>query len=229
MIQSRPQVDAVILDLDDTLIRERDYVSSGYEAVAKTLEGLLDTPARTLVCRLEAIFDSPDRARAFDAVLAPFGREDLVAQCVETYRSHKPNVELKASAQVLLEQLSGVVALGVVTDGPLVMQEAKVAALQLRERGLKVVCTDSLGGRDAWKPSPIGLIEVFRQLEVRPDRAVYVADNPHKDFLAASRAGTHSVRLQEKGQLHVDCAAPAGGEPEFVVQDLLSILDFVQI
>lgn len=217
------EVDAVIFDLDDTLICEHDFVLSGYAAVAKLLAPLLGAPEQELLQRLVKIYDSPNRSRAFNALLDPFERADLVPFCVDTYRSHSPHIALTDSAETILGHMLGQVPVGVVTDGPLVMQEAKVTALNLRQRGIEVVCTDALGGRDAWKPAPAGLLEAVSKLGVAPNRAVYIADNPHKDFIATARSGVRSVRLRHEGQLHYSCQATNEGAPEFEVSDLLEI------
>lgn len=213
-------VDAVVLDLDDTLIREHDFVLSGYSAVAEALSHELDVPQRDLLDQLNVIYEGPDRSRAFNALLDPFGRADLVTTCIDTYRSHKPRISLTPDAEDLLAGLLTLVPVGVVTDGPLVMQEAKVAALSLRERGVEVVCTDALGGRGAWKPSPLGLHEVASRLGVEAARAVYIADNPHKDFIATARAGMHSIRFRQWGQLHAGCEPEGDGTPDHEITNL---------
>lgn len=218
------EVDAIILDLDDTLIREHDFVLSGYAAVAKSLAPILNAQESELRTRLSSIYDGPDRARAFNVLLEPFGRPDLVMTCVDTYRSHSPSIALTPSAESFLTQILGRIPVGVVTDGPLVMQEAKVEAVGLRKRGIEVVCTDSLGGKAAWKPSPAGLIEVLRRLDTEPARAVYIADNPHKDFIATARAGVWSIRLRHPGQLHENCTPDIGAEPDLEITDLTEAL-----
>ncbi|GAA8846836.1 HAD family hydrolase [Helicobacter pylori] len=229
MTHSPLEVDAVILDLDDTLIREHDFVLSGYAAVARDLAPTLGVPERAIGDALRGIYDSPDRSRAFDALLEPHGRPDLVRRCIDTYRGHAPSIHLTPSAELLLTELLGRVPVGVVTDGPLVMQEAKVTALGLRDRGVEIVCTDALGGRETWKPSPAGLVEALTRLDAAPHRAVYIADNPHKDFVATARAGVHSVRLRQPGQLHHDCEADPGGEPEQEVRDLRDVVTLLQL
>lgn len=112
------------------------------------LAARLDQAETDLFARLVSIYDGPDRSRAFDALLEPLGHTDLVKPCIDTYRSHRPTIDLIPEAEVLLARLLEVVPVGVVTDGPLVMQEATVAALVLRAWGVEVVCTDAIGGRD---------------------------------------------------------------------------------
>src|SRR5436853_182187 len=38
----------IVFDMDDTLLLERDYVRSGFQHVARTLEGVVGVPAQTL-------------------------------------------------------------------------------------------------------------------------------------------------------------------------------------
>lgn len=225
----RFEVEAVVLDLDDTIIREHDYVLSGYAAVAAALSPALSVPESQLLDRLTEIYDGPNRSRAFNALLDPFGRPDLVAACIDSYRCHIPRIGLTDSAEALLTQLLGQVPVGVVTDGPLVMQEAKIEALGLRDRGVKVICTDALGGRQMWKPSPAGLVAVLNDLGAPPRRAVYIGDNPHKDFLAASRAGMHSVRLRQPGQLHASCQAERGADAGAEIPDLADAFSVINL
>jgi len=67
-----------------------------------------------------------------------------------------------------------------------------------------VVVTGELGP-DAWKPSPRGYAEVLRRLgDVSPADAVYVSDNPAKDFLGARRAGLRSVRVRRPGGIYTE-------------------------
>lgn len=220
-------VDAVIFDLDDTLILEYDFVLSGYAAVAQRVAPLLGFPEDGLLRRLTQIYETPDRARAFDTLLTPFGRGDLISTCIDTYRGHTPQIQLTPEAEAVLTHFLQCVPVGVVTDGPLVMQEAKVAALGLRNRGVEVVCTDALGGKDAWKPSPVGLLEVLSRIGVEPARSVYIADNPHKDFIATARAGVLSIRLRHVGQLHYNCEPRYANEPMYEVADLRDVLALI--
>lgn len=218
------EVDGVILDLDDTLITEHSYVESGYRAVSRWLSPQVGIPEQNLLNRLWAIFDSKDRSRAYDALLGPMGRPDLVADAVGTYRGHEPEIVLTHEATLLLKALHPCCPVAVVTDGPAAMQDAKVQAVGLREAGIHVVLTDELGGRATWKPSPAGLLVAASILGVDPSRCVYVGDNPHKDFLAARRAGMYSIRYRTAGQLHEGCQASDGEGPDLEVTSMAGVL-----
>jgi putative hydrolase of the HAD superfamily len=58
-------------------------------------------------------------------------------------------------------------------------------------------------GRDAWKPSPRGLTTLLERMGgVDPAEAVYVSDNPAKDFKAARNAGLRSVWVRRDGGVY---------------------------
>ena len=66
-------------------------------------------------------------------------------------------------------------------------------------------------GTEFWKPSVEPYLRVLELLGVAPARAVYVGDNPAKDFLGARRAGMRSIRWRRRGGLHAR-AEPVGPE-----------------
>ena len=84
----------VLFDLDDTLYPERDFVLSGFRAVAARAASDLGLPSRQVLRALLASFRH-DRRSVFDRVagaLAP-DRPALVADWVRTYREHEPRLQ----------------------------------------------------------------------------------------------------------------------------------------
>jgi putative hydrolase of the HAD superfamily len=59
------RIRAIIFDIDDTLYPERDYVLSGYRAVADAFAGRLGE-ADAVHARMVALFDTPHRGRVFN-------------------------------------------------------------------------------------------------------------------------------------------------------------------
>ena len=193
---------AVVFDLDDTLYLERQYVRSGAREAARAIadaEGL--DPARTERELLAAVEREPS-GDPFGCWLRLRGLPpERLATMLARYRSHPPAIELEPGVERLLDRLARTRALGLVSDGRLAQQRAKVEALGLRRWPFAVVLSDELG-RDAWKPSPLPFLRVLELLGVEPKQAVYVGDNPTKDFLGARRAGLLSIRLRRRGGLH---------------------------
>ncbi len=151
----------VVLDIDDTLYLERDYVRSGFAAVGAWARDELGVD--DLGDRAWAAFEAGVRRTIFDEALAGSGvdvTDDLVPRLVEVYRSHAPTIELLTDARDWLDGLAPHVALAVVTDGPLASQQAKAEALLLSRWADLIVFTETLGpGRG--KPHPAA----FEQLE----------------------------------------------------------------
>ncbi|MGH2791300.1 MAG: HAD family hydrolase [Actinomycetota bacterium] len=189
---------AVVFDLDDTLFPERDFVLSGFRAVAHWAEPRLGVPAERGFGELTALFESGVRGDTFARWLKGHGGGDpsLESVMVEVYRSHQPRLSPRPGAPELLRRLKERYLLGLVTDGPVPVQRAKLEALGLRERFDAVVFSDELGGGATRKPNPLPFNTVLDLLGAPGGRAVYVADNPAKDFLGARRAGMLSIRFR---------------------------------
>jgi len=200
----------VVLDIDDTLYLERDYVRSGFAAVDAWASDELGVEG--LGERAWAAFEAGTRRTIFDEALAGAGVEatpDLVPRLVEVYRSHAPTIEMLTDARAWLDGLARHVALAVVTDGPLASQQAKAEALLLSRWADLMVFTETLGpGRG--KPHPAAFEQLEREVGLRGDRCAYVADNPAKDFVAPHRLGWRTVRVRRPGGLHAE--APSGDD-----------------
>jgi putative hydrolase of the HAD superfamily len=111
-----------------------------------------------------------------------------------------------------LEQLAGKYVLGLLTDGFLPAQQLKVHALGIEKYFKHIIYTEQFG-RQFWKPSPVGFQKLLESLNVQPQNAVYIADNPQKDFIAPNDLGILTVRIIRSTGLHSalpdDPASPA--------------------
>lgn len=215
---------AVVFDVDDTLYPEREYVLSGFRAVAEWGATRLGLDADRSYAELASMFESGVRGDTFDRWLGAHGvPRDVVAELVAVYRDHVPSLTLGDEVATLLAALRPVYRIGIVTDGHLAVQRAKCTALRLEGLVDSIVYSDELG-REHWKPSPRPYLEVCARLEVAPHEAVYVADNPAKDFMGARRAGMESIRMTHLRGEHWR-AAPATSEhaPDLVVDSLAEL------
>jgi putative hydrolase of the HAD superfamily len=216
-------------DLDDTLYPERDYVFSGYAAVAAAHADLLGEPGPTLT-KLKKIFNSPDRARSFNTLLAELGVEatpELVDSLVETYRAHQPKISLYPDAAASLADWRPLVHTAIVSDGYLVPQENKIAALSLTDRVDEVVLTDRWG-RQFWKPHPRAFQHLQNRFSVTGAFCAYVSDNPAKDFVAPNELNWITIRIRRPGGIHEHAVPAPGGKPRFNVSDLSELSRLLQ-
>lgn len=191
---------AVIFDLDDTLFAEMDFVESGLRAVAARLEERFNRPADKIAGELTELHrESSDKV--FNRWLALQGGElpgegdDTILKMVSVYRSHIPEIQAFNEVEPLIESLHKTYQLGLVSDGYLETQRNKWNALNLDSWFDAVVFSDELG-RENWKPSAVPFQHALRLLDVAPENAIYIGDNPTKDFVGARTTGMKSIRYR---------------------------------
>jgi putative hydrolase of the HAD superfamily len=216
---------AVVFDLDDTLYPEREYVRGGFEAVARWASESLGEKPQAVFDELWAMFEAGVRRDTFDRWLQRRGRapEAERAEMIEAYRRHRPRLAPYPDVVPALEGLHGKARLGLITEGPRAVQDAKLDALGLRSWFDKVVVLGEEERTD-WKPSRLPFDRWLQGSEIRPETAVYLGDNPAKDFLAARRAGWASIRVRRSDGLHRQ-EEPLGPEarPDREISDLQSL------
>ena len=211
----------MVFDLDDTLYPERQYVRSGYRAVAQFL--------RERLGREDAFEDwlwdrfcsgrSTGALDALNAELALGRSAEQIEQLVSVYREHRPDIRPRQGAAALLRRLGERCRLALLSDGFLPAQRLKLDALALAPLFEVVVLTEEMG-RECWKPSDAGYLAVRERLGVPHECCAYVGDNPAKDFVAPNRLGWRTVRLVCQGQVHADKPAAPGGRPDITIRSL---------
>lgn len=201
-------VEGVVLDVDDTLYLERDYVRSGFRAVGRWCAEELGVVGLEQVAW--SLFLAGRRRTTLTDALELTGvsvTSQLRSRVIEVYRDHPPDICLLDDVQEFLRRARGAVRLGVLTDGPAVSQEAKCRALGLTELADPIVVTARLGTNKP-DPAPFRLVEEVWGLAGA--QVAYVADNPHKDFIAPLAIGWTAVRLRRALGLHHDIPTPEG-------------------
>ena len=215
---------AVVFDLDDTLYPERDFVLSGFRAVAAWVEREFGIPAHPTYTQLWTLFEGGVRGDTFDRWLAgtPLS-SSLAPRLVEVYRSHTPVILPYPEVHAVLEELRGRYRLGLLSDGVAAVQQLKIESLGLRASFDAIVLSDALAeGRKAWKPSPHPFLVLAAELGVAATAAVYVADNPEKDFLGARRAGFGTIWCRRPG---TEYSSLTPRSAEHAADDVLASLD----
>lgn len=196
---------AVIFDLDDTLYPERSYVLSGFHAVAKWAEHALSVPKEKTARDLEAMYRQGARGHTFEIWLDQQGvdgqRDELVQRMVAVYREHQPELTPFDGIPALLGDIRRRCKLGLISDGYLAVQQRKWESLHFNEAFHAVVFSD-IFGRRYWKPSHVPFEAALRTLDVAPEEALYVGDNPAKDFLGARQLGMKTIRFRSLGGEH---------------------------
>ena len=221
---------AIIFDLDDTLYSERMFVLSGFRAVAVWAEQMLGIPAAVGYDELTALFEAGVRGDTFNRWLASHNiNEDVVSSLVRIYRSHTPQISPFPEVPGILSALSEAFTLGLLSDGYLDVQRRKLDALQLVSFFDIVLFSDELG-REFWKPSTKPFETILEQLSIRrPELAVYIGDNPLKDFLGARQTGMRTIWLRRADGEYAHLELPsAAHKPDIQVTSLRQVLDLLK-
>lgn len=193
--EGKSEIRGIIFDLDDTLYPEKDYIRSGFRAVADYL-GHPDY-AQTLWDFFKA------NIPAIDVLLKEIGRENEREAALSVYRQHKPRIQPYDGVRKLLSRFrQHGVKIGIITDGRPEGQRNKLEALGLSSLVDDIIITDELGGEQFRKPCDIA----FRILQIRwrlpAEAIVYVGDNPAKDFQAPRQLGMKFVYFKNPDGLY---------------------------
>ena len=215
---------AVIFDLDDTLYYELDYVKQAFGNVAEHLARRHDLSAPEVLEAMVQILEAEGRGRIFNRICEKYALTEDIRELVRVYRATKPSLVLYPDAERLLDQLQKQhIGTGLVTDGIAIVQRAKVEALNLQNRLDAVILTDELamaGKAGLSKPDPLVYQACLEQLRVKAQEAVYIGDNPGKDFIGARALGMQTIRLIRAKGDHVLDQAREGYEADVVLQEL---------
>ncbi|MBX7195967.1 MAG: HAD hydrolase-like protein [Sandaracinaceae bacterium] len=224
---------AVLFDLDDTLYSERDFVSSGFDAVAAHAASELGVRGATFRAALDDALRDHGRGHTFDRALEAQGLSheeiaSIVPELVHVYRQHRPRIALLPDATRCLDALVRAdVPCGVVTDGHPEVQRAKVEALGLRGR-LEIERYTWDAGEAFQKPHRLAFEPALAVLAARgifAHEVAYVGDNPTKDFVGARALGLTTFRIH-RGP-HANIEMPRVFEAEHRIHSLDELLPAV--
>jgi putative hydrolase of the HAD superfamily len=214
---------AIVFDLDDTLYPERQFVLSGFREVG-------DWISRThgiagFYERATRLFNDGRRGNIFDVALDELGvvhAKEFIRQMVAIYRDHKASLALYEDAQWAISNFKKDKKLGVLTDGFLVTQRNKVAALGIEPHFDTIIYSDEFG-REHWKPSERPYIRIMEVLQCAGKECVYVADNPAKDFVAAKALGWQTIQIRRKDGEYAEIHPSASHAADSVIHSLFHL------
>jgi len=220
---------AVVFDLDDTLISEREYVRSGFGAVGDVLARRYDFESSALAEELNALFDAGEK-QVFNRLLErhhvdyePRDIDELVA----IYRRHEPNVVPFGDAIVCVRALKARgINIGIITDGYVDSQAAKMRVVEPLIPVDCVILTETLG-RGYWKPHPRAFEEMANHFDISIREIMYIGDNPAKDFLIGSTHGVTTVRISRPQSVYSGVPYLEGVKEHHFIESLTEVIDLV--
>lgn len=190
-------VHGVLVDLDDTLYPQAEFLDAAWQAVAErgTEYGLDRAALLTELHRVAA--EGSDRGGIIDRALAFIGAAELpISVFLTAFRDTCP-VRLTPYPGVgeALAQLRRRVPIALISDGEVAGQQRKLAALGLAEAFDLVVFSDRWG-REFRKPHPRPFLAALGGLAIPAELAVMIGDRPDKDVAGALAAGVRAIRIR---------------------------------
>ena len=189
----------LVFDLDDTLYPERDYVLSGFAAVSRFLDDNFGITGFGFTA--SRIFNCGQRTKVFDRALSELGVDSslsMVSQLVDVYRSHTPEVALSREVADVLSSLGRRNRLALLTDGFAFAQRLKIASLEISGFFEEILVTGE--HPPSWRKPGVEGFEYLQSIfDAAPKQALYIGDNPSKDFEGPLSLGwgVARIRLQE--------------------------------
>ncbi|MDO5445615.1 MAG: HAD family hydrolase [Eubacteriales bacterium] len=180
-------IQAVIFDLDDTLYSEKEYVKSGYHAIA---EAFNDTSLE------EKLWNFSQQGRkTLDEVLESkevIGRKE---EAWQIYRFHFPVIHFYPGVREMIERIRENRKIGIITDGRPAGQRNKIKALGLDAMADHIIVTDELGGIEFRKPNQLAFQIMRERMNVPYESMVYIGDNLKRDFISPEKLGMRSIHF----------------------------------
>lgn len=189
-------IKAVLFDLDDTLYDEKQFVKGGFKAVSQYISEKYGVNKNTFYQTLLDVLRKEGRGHTFDIALKIFGlyKKELIPKLVKIYREHNPQLSLFPDAFVVLSRLKKDYKLGLITDGNERVQRKKIQALGIKDY-LDIIIFTHKYGEGKQKPNPFPYQKAMKKLSIKSREAIYVGDDPCKDFIGAKRLGMYTIRV----------------------------------
>jgi putative hydrolase of the HAD superfamily len=186
----------LIFDMDDTLYPERQFVRSGFRAVAIHVERHFGVPSPRVLAELLRCLRHGGRRLALQSMCLECDVPlSSVPDLVDVIRRHRPALRLPvASVDTLARARASGWRVGVLTNGLPDIQSRKVRALGLDHLVDAVVYAQEWGS-GLGKPELESFDVVLSRLGTAQQTTVFVGDDPWCDIVGARRAGLLSILI----------------------------------
>lgn len=216
----------LVLDLDDTLYPEIEFVKSGFKAVSNYLSANYNLKSDSIYNQMLILLDTEGRGQIFDSIL----KENKIfnaankRKCVSVYRSHTPLINLYPEAERFIERFKNNKKY-IITDGNKVVQRNKIKALNLNPFFIKTIPTYQYGIKYS-KPSTFCFEKIIQWENCNPKDIIYIGDNPKKDFVNLNKIGCQTIRVLTGG--YKDLTLDSTHEAKFTFNSLDEItIEFI--
>lgn len=205
----------VCFDLDDTLYKEIDYLTSAYGEIAYSVGH------PELVSQMVKWYR--DGENVFRKLNHYLGVITPIEHYLRIYRSHYPVIALSDGVEETLNELkSRGVILGLITDGRSVGQWNKIKALNLVRwfDEDNIIVSEEFGSEKTDDRN----FQYFDDKYLNSSFA-YVGDNPSKDFVVPNKHGWKTVMLKNDGRnIHEAKETMVEFRPQFIIERMIDLL-----
>ena len=223
-------IKAVVFDLDDTLISEKEYIKSGYRHIAEVVSQRFNFNKDQVYIDLFQLFKKSPH-NVFNRLYEKYNIEyskDMIIDLVNEYRGHFPNIKFYDDVLPCLNELKRLgVKIGIITDGYAIAQRQKLIAVEADKYFDEIIVTDELG-REYWKPHPKAFEIIKERSEVSFDEMVYVGDNPEKDFYISTIYPIKTIRILRDG-VHKNNCYLDGIREDFSLDKLINLIEIIRM
>ena len=208
----------LVLDLDDTLYSELDYLKSGYHKIASELSANSSHLYELMINK----YNNSEDVFSFLVNEYNVGMQYLL----DAYRFHIPNIKLYPDVDKVLNYYSGNSEVAIVTDGRSKTQRNKISALGLTHILTSIVISEEV---QTEKPCRKNFEKVM--LETTGNEYIYIGDNLKKDFITPKDMGWTTICLRDKGNnIHKqNFDLPYEYQPDYCFESWLEIQYFLNI
>jgi putative hydrolase of the HAD superfamily len=191
--------EAILFDLDDTLYDRSQAFEKFVELFVSNYSSALDQESPSILkdtlFKLDCKGYKP-RREMFTEIMnnvswryLPSLEELINYYCIEFPNCVESTSELFKTLDWCFDNN---IKMGIVTNGPVQMQNEKIDNLKIRKYMRTIIISDEVGFR---KPDPEIFLLALNELNIENNSALYIGDNPSTDIKGANDAGITSVWL----------------------------------
>lgn len=222
-------IKAVVFDLDDTLISEKQYVKSGFKVVSNKISNDYNLDWEIVFNKMLELFEGESK-EVFNRILDNFNIKcikEYILELIKSYREHTPEIEFFNDVIPTITDLRNKgYKLGIITDGYKETQIRKIEVLKCRELFDEIIVTDEFG-REFWKPHEKPYKLISERLGVNLDEMIYVGDNVTKDFVTANKLGLETFKIARDDRVYSSLDIGEEYLAKYEIRELGSIFDIL--
>lgn len=185
----------LVVDLDDTLYPRREFLLSGFRAVAVYAADAEGIDGKALYATMTRALDEGESSRALQRLCAEHELRNVDVQALlQIFRDHAPALMLDDDVAPALRRMrSAGWRIVILTNGLPSVQERKLAALGLSSLVDHIVYAEQFAPKG--KPAPDTFRQALRRLGLPAGRCVCVGDDPVNDIAGARAVGLRTIRI----------------------------------